>query len=240
MLDEKDLKFDRKKHVCYSGKAKKAVLEYLRGRFTAEETDEIFEKIQYRYEDFLSDLPYLGGKKSSHNGAGGTYDCILLFACYDVLDRDMTLDDIYNLNNSLFLPSFKSMGKVFNLNKPWVMKLAQFAFSRAAREDEKMLTLGAEGYIMKTEPYDKAEGIRYSFERCPIAEFAKKHGFTEIMPAICNGDYPAMELLHGGLIREHTCANGDVCDYRIVGDEDGRLRLCPKKTDEAGYFYNEI
>lgn len=26
--------------------------------------------------------------------------------------------------------------------------------------------------------------------------------------AICNGDYPAMELLHAGLIRKTTCANG--------------------------------
>ncbi len=39
------------------------------------------------------------------------------------------------------------------------------------------------------------------------------------MPAFCNGDYPAMDLMHAGLIRKHTCANSNVCDYWIVGDE---------------------
>ena len=72
---------------------------------------------------------------------------------------------------------------------------------------------------MQTEPFDPKTGIHYRFEQCPIAEFAKAHDLLEIMPAICNGDYPAMELLHAGLIRTTTCANGNVCDYWIVGDK---------------------
>ena len=95
------------------------------------------------------------------------------------------------------------------------------------------------GYRMYAEPFDPDTGIHYRFEQCPIAEFAKAHDLLEIMPAMCNGDYPAMELLHAGLIRKTTCANADVCDYWIVGDQSPYLREYPKQTDARGYIYNE-
>lgn len=94
------------------------------------------------------------------NCAGGTYDCILLFAYYEVLDRKPLIEEIYGINNAVFLPVF------------------------------------------------------------------------------CNGDYPAMELLHAGLIRRTTCSNGEVCDYWIVGDKSKYLKEHPKKTDGSGYLYN--
>lgn len=50
--------------------------------------------------------------------------------------------------------------------------------------------------------FDKDEGIHYTFKQCPIANFAKEHQLLEIMPAICNSDYPAIGLLHAGLIRK--------------------------------------
>ena len=40
------------------------------------------------------------------------------------------------------------------------------------------------------------------------------------MPAMCNPDYTAMELIHARLIRKTICANGCVCDYTICGDKD--------------------
>ncbi|WP_455950663.1 hypothetical protein [Eubacterium sp.] len=58
------------------------------------------------------------------------------------------------------------------------------------------------------------------------------------MPAICNGDYPAMELLHVGLICKTTCTNGTVCDYWVVGDKSPYLTEHPRKADVRGYFYN--
>ena len=72
----------------------------------------------------------------------------------------------------------------------------------------------------------------------PVAEFAKAHGYLNIMPAFCNCDYPAMEYINAALIRKHTCANSDVCDYLIVGDESKTAKEHPKETDEQGYWYN--
>lgn len=60
-------------------------------------------------------------------------------------------------------------------------------------------------YHLNVSTYDKEKGIRYEFTTCPIADFAKQHGYTHLMPAMCNPDYPMFEAMHGGLIRKSTC-----------------------------------
>ena len=87
-------------------------------------------------------------------------------------------------------------------------------------------------------PYEKGKPIHYGFTKCPVAEFAKKYNLLEVMPAMCNPDYTAMELIHARLIRTTTCANGDKCDYAICGDKDEYVAGHPEYVDEAGYRRN--
>lgn len=63
-------------------------------------------------------------------------------------------------------------------------------------------------YKMNIAAFDAQEPMYYEFTACPAAEFAKKHGLLEIMPALCNPDFEAMELIHAKLVRKTTCANG--------------------------------
>lgn len=237
-MKESELKIDWKKHVCYSKQAKKVIRKRLAEQFDAAETEKRWEDIQLKYVEYLETLPYLGGKKNGHNGAGGTYDCIAILAYYEVMDRKPDIEEIYELNNAVFLPSFRALGKLFNINHPWQMKLLNRIFEMTAKKDAAEELRCPAGYRMYAEPFDPDTGIHYRFEQCPIAEFAKAHDLLEIMPAMCNGDYPAMELLHAGLIRKTTCANADVCDYWIVGDQSPYLREYPKQTDARGYIYN--
>ena len=81
--------------------------------------------------------------------------------------------------------------------------------------------------------------IYYEFTACPAAEFAIKHGLTDIMPALCNVDYASMELLHAKLIRVTTCLNGCRCDYTICGDQDPYVKEHPEYRDEAGFRRNK-
>lgn len=63
-------------------------------------------------------------------------------------------------------------------------------------------------------------GSYYYFSRCPICEFCKREGISELMPALCSTDEVMFRLQHGKLFREHTIADGDsICDYWIVGDK---------------------
>lgn len=238
-MNEKELNFDRKKHICYSSKVKKVIIKHLQMRFPNDRANVLWEQIQRQYVEFLKELPYLGGKKCTHNGIGGTYDCIAVFAYYEVLDEKPDISELYEMNNEVFLPSFKTLGKIANANSPVAFRLMNMIFMMTADKDRKVLEDTPHGYIMKVKPYDKNTGIHYRFEQCPIAEFAKDHNYLDLMPAFCNGDYPAMELIHAGLIRKHTCANSDVCDYWIVGDKSPYLPRHIRKKDEKGYWYND-
>ena len=89
-------------------------------------------------------------------------------------------------------------------------------------------------YEMTVAPYEKGKPIYYEFTACPAAEFAIKHGLTEVMPALCNVDYASMELIHARLVRTTTCVDGCKCDYTICGDRDPYLKDHPEYRDEAG------
>lgn len=94
-------------------------------------------------------------------------------------------------------------------------------------------------YEMDVAPLDPDKPIYYEFTACPTAEFAIKHGLTDIMPALCNVDFASMELIHAKLVRTTTCANGCKCDYTICGDKDPYLNKHPEYRDEAGYRRNK-
>ena len=81
--------------------------------------------------------------------------------------------------------------------------------------------------------------IYYEFTSCPAAEFAIRHGLTDIMPALCNVDYASMELLHAKLVRTTTCVDGCRCDYTICGDKDPYVKEHPEYRDEAGFRRNK-
>ena len=62
---------------------------------------------------------------------------------------------------------------------------------------------------------------------------------TDIMPALCNVDFAAMELLHAKLVRTTTCVDGCRCDYTICGDQDPYAKEHPEYRDENGYRKNK-
>ena len=94
-------------------------------------------------------------------------------------------------------------------------------------------------YEMSVAPYETDKPIYYEFTACPAAEFAVRHGLTDIMPALCNVDFASMELLHARLVRTSTCVDGCRCDYTICGDKDSYLKEHPEYRDEAGFRRNK-
>ena len=67
----------------------------------------------------------------------------------------------------------------------------------------------------------KREGISIHLVGCPIADFAKKNGYSKLMPYFCETDKAVMEHFGGTLYREHTVANGyEDCDYWIKNKDE--------------------
>lgn len=148
--------------------------------------------------------------------------------------------------HACYTPAAKRMmlayiaGRFVDLNRPLFMRLLDVAFKIAARKTQSQHKKWPADYIMITEPFDARLGARYRFEQCPLADFARANGLLYLMPPLCNADYTAMELMHGALLRRHTCANGSLCDYRVVGDKHPDAKKYPRKTSAGGYWYNEV
>lgn len=81
--------------------------------------------------------------------------------------------------------------------------------------------------------------IRYKFTQCPNAEFAKKHGFEDIMPLLCNTDYYGMDQLHACLIRTSNCVKGSFCDFCIVADQNPLADKYERIRDEYGFIISK-
>ncbi len=233
-MKDKELKIDRTCHVLYTKSCKKEIRKKIALHYPPEEREAIWERVQLKYADFLSDWRTdLGGKKNFHNGKGGNYDCIALMAYYVVCREVTSLAEIEEMEGNLFLGAFRKM-KFVDCNKPFFKKLMYKAFGNAKRQCDKW-----HDFEMNVAPFDPEKPIYYEFTACPTAEFAKKHGLLEVMPALCNPDFEAMECIHARLVRTTTCANGCKCDYTIVGDRDPYLKEHPEYRDEAGYRRNK-
>lgn len=233
-MKDKELQFDRTCHVLYSKLCRAEIQKRIALHYPPEERDAVWEKVQLKYVEFLSDWRTdLGGKKNFHNGKGGTYDCIAIMSYYVVCKSVTSLREIEEIEEDLILPSFRKL-KFVDCNKPFLRGLMYKAFTRAKSACDRW-----HDYEMNVTAYDKDKPIYYEFTACPAAEFAKKFGFDDIMPALCNVDFASMELLHAKLIRTTTCANGCKCDYAICGDRDAYAKEHPEYRDEAGYRRNK-
>ena len=72
---------------------------------------------------------------------------------------------------------------------------------------------------MIVNPENTKEGFAFTLVGCPIADYAKKYGYEELMPHMCALDHTYAKLMHAKLIRTHTVATGaDSCDYWYVPD----------------------
>lgn len=235
-MREEDLPIDRSCHAVYSKPCKRQMREKIALHYPAEQREEVWERVQEKYVEFLSDWRTdLGGEKNFHNGAGGNYDCIALMAYYVVCKDVTSLAEIEEMEGELFLPSFRKLGKLkfIDINKPFFKKLLHRAFLNAKKQCDKW-----GDFKMNVAPFDKDQPIYYEFTECPTAGFAKKHDLLDVMPALCNPDFAGMELIHARLIRKTTCSNGCKCDYTICGDKDPYCRVHPEYRDEQGYRRN--
>ena len=213
---------------------KKEILAKITLHYPEVEREAVWEQVQLRYAELLSKWRTdLGGKKNFHNGVGGTYDCIAIMCFYDVCRDVVTFREMEEIEENLILPSFRKL-RFVDINKPFWKKLMYRAFSTAQKHCDTW-----HDYEMDVAPYENSKPIYYEFTACPAAEFAKRFGFTDIMPALCNVDYASMELLHAKLVRKTTCVDGCRCDYTICGDKDPYVKEHPEYRDENGYRRNK-
>ena len=228
---EKDLPIDRSKHIVYSKAAKECVQKLLRRTYDEKRAEELWEKIQLQYCEYLKEEPALAQSKITVS----IYDPILIFAWYAVIPEKPSIEEVQQDIYDCFMGSFDTLGKIFDLNRKFDNRLAAKIFKKTSdvrvEESRKLKGTFEIGYY----DYDKDnEIIRYSFTQCPNALFAKRHHMEDVLPLMCNCDHMAMQKLHATLIREGTCCTAECCDYCIVGDKNPIAAEYELKTAKNG------
>ena len=213
---------------------RKPVRNWLADRYGTD-AEKIWERTSRNYDAYLRDLPDYGGKKNGH--ARAIYGGLLIFALYPALPDKPPIAELQGFVNHLFMGPFTTLGKVFDLNRSFDMRLIDRVFRRSGNRDRADIRRYPDGFAAVNEPYDRERcAARYHFTQCPNAEFAKRHGLLHVLPLLCNADFFGIGEIHGRLIRCGTCGNSDRCDYLVVGGTNELAVEYETVTDGMGFL----
>lgn len=203
--------------MIYSKKSKKVLRDFIDKEYGSK-AETVWENVLKKYAEFMSEAPDYG-EKSPH--AAQICTGVLLMSFCVTAPKKYTLEELQPMVFEMFMSSFKTLGKLLDANNKWVMDIANMAFQSANEKANRHAETHPADFTAVMEPYDNENGIvRYSFTRCPLADFAKRYGLEKWLPLCCNCDHIAMNMIHANLIRVGTCATADVCDYCISGDKN--------------------
>ena len=180
----------------------------------------LFEEIWNHYEkNMLECFPYIGGDNVS--GTKNLTGAYFFVSMGEVLKGyDVSLEETGHLMVLAYerrfsrLPGIvktaakKVVTNVGLLNRYFLKKDA----ANAANAAENPGSFETKTMIPPEAGYD----FSYHNLVCPLANFAKKYGYEEYMPYLCNLDYVMFGVLGAPLYREHTCfEDGDYCDFKL-------------------------
>ena len=182
--------------------------------------DTLVEEIWDYYDRrLLERFPYIGGDDVS--GTSNLTGAYCFVAMGEVLKQyGIELHETGRLMTVCYERFFMAKPKI-------VRSIAHKMFSdpkRAARtytkKDVKNAANAAKypgSFETKTQiPPEKGYDFSYHNLVCPLAAFAKEHGYGEYMPYLCNLDYVMLGAFGVPLYREHTCfEDGDYCDFKV-------------------------
>ena len=206
---------------------KKAFIRYTKKHYP-QEAKRIIEKAEELFPTLYSKAPFIGGKE---NLMAYNLDMMIIAASfYEASDHRINGESFLEMGKEI-LHRFACLRKIVNLNHQWQMKIFRNSMYKryvpyAKLVDEK-LSRGEWGntWRMAINPRNTDEGVCFDLIGCPLADYAKKNGYMDLLPHMCAVDQLVPELFHAKLIRTHTCALGsDSCDYWYVGDQSSVVK----------------
>lgn len=205
-----------KKAYKISRKYKKLFIRYSKKYFPGEEK-ELLLKTNQIYDRFKKETPAIGG---SQNMLASNLDMAMaFFAFYEATDKRLKGESVIEMAKWM-TEGLTFARKLIDFNKPWVAKLMYKLYIPYAKKAEKNTTNGKWGNAWKVivNPENYTEGCSFHLVGCPLVDFAKKHGYMDIMPYLCETDHVTAGLMNAKLLRKHTVALGsESCDYWYVG-----------------------
>ena len=205
----------------------RAIQRYLKRHFPAE-ARRITARAKRIRPKLAKRAPDIGGKE---NMLANNLDMFILFLSYyeasgkrmDGSAIDEIIDDLYR--QIKFLNVFMDINR-----RPFLAAMRKYLYKSYRGYAAKVAAKRRRGEWLDTwemivDPNKTDEGFAFTLVGCPIAEYAKKNGYMDIMPHMCALDHTYAKLMHAKLIRTHTVATGaDSCDYWYVPDKSRTAR----------------
>lgn len=209
------------KRVYASSQYAKPYERYCREVFSTE-AEQIFQKAEAYYRDFLKDMPDLGENMMAKN----MLDWFTILSFYEASDRRLDGEALLTIKRRA-VERLKFLGKFVDGNKSqWPYRLFEKTYRKFIRMQQEHQAKGEwmDSWKVELNPDHRTEGFCFHLVGCPIAKYAREHGYTELLPYRCKTDHFLAELMHAPLIRTQTEAlGGDCCDYWYVGDKSPAL-----------------
>ena len=188
---------------------------------TGQKYKSLLEEIWACYErDFLENFPYIGGSKSS--GTKNLTGAYCFVAMGEVCRKTfgMSLEDWGFLTTTCYRRYFEKIPKgLAELAGRMMMRHPGIVNRMLKKKDAKNAANAAKypgSFETQIQPPTAEYPAVYYMTVCPLANFARKYGYMDYMPYICNLDYVMFEVLQVPFYREKTCAAGDgCCDFKI-------------------------
>lgn len=170
----------------------------------------------------------IGGKE---NLLASNLDMFILFiSYYEATDHRMDGEAIDEIIAYIYR-MIKPLNVIMDINRhPFLVILRNYLYKSYNQYAAKVKEKQKHGEWIDTwgmivDPNHTKTGFAFTLVGCPIAEYAQKYGYMDIMPHICALDHTYAKLMHAKLIRTHTVATGaDSCDYWYVPDKSRTAR----------------
>ena len=193
-----------------------AIRQALKKTNSASEKKRILNRTQSLYNAFVREAPAPGGLNFLRSQY---YGGLSVFAFYEAMDRKVGTDVLQEILWSMLAGGGdihrKSPVRI-RFSGTLMQRLAYALLDRYACFVNKQADSGRwkNTWKIAVNPEKHKNGISIPLMNCPVAAFAKKHGYEHLMPLFCGSDFKVAERYGMRLIREHTEAEDfDSCDF---------------------------
>lgn len=178
------------------------------------------------YNSFIQEAPAPGGfnlLRSQYYGG------LSVFAFYEAMDRKVEKDVLQEILWRMLLGGGDVHQRKpirFHFSGTCLQRLVYAVLQRYVSFANNQVDSGRWKNTWKfaVNPENCKNGISMPLMNCPVAAFAKKHGYESLMPLFCGSDFKVAERYGMRLIRKHTEAEGfPECDFWYLMEDDAKL-----------------
>ena len=200
-----------------------AIRQALRKVYSASERERILKRTQTLYNSFIREAPAPGGLNLLRSQY---YGGLSVFAFYEAMDGKVGNDVLQDILWRMLLGGgdiYKKRPVRFHFSGSRLQRFVYSVLQRYASFANKRVDSGRwkNSWKFAVNPEGHKNGISMPLMNCPVAAFAKRHGYEHLMPLFCGSDFKVAERYGMRLIREHTEAEGfPDCDFWYLMEND--------------------